>query len=145
MKRFGYVLALGAALCAGAILSGTAQAVPVSPLGLSIANLNPVEKTQLFIFGGRHYCFYLDGWHGPGWYWCGYEFRRGFGWGGPEGWHGWYRRGHGFHGNRGGHEMRGGVGMGHGGHGGMGHGGMGHGGMGHGGGGHGGGGHGGHH
>jgi hypothetical protein len=49
-----------------------------------------------YFLGGRQYCFYPGGWHGPGWYWCGYAYRRGFGWGGGAGWHGW--RGGGFHG-----------------------------------------------
>lgn len=30
------------------------------------------------------------GWLGPGWYWCGYAWRSGYGWGGPWGW-GWGR------------------------------------------------------
>jgi hypothetical protein len=53
---------------------------PADPVGLI--------KAQ-FLFGGRNYCWYPGGWHGPGYYWCGYANRRGFGWGGPEGWHGW--------------------------------------------------------
>jgi hypothetical protein len=47
-----------------------------------------LEKTQWF-FGGRGYCWYLDGWHGPGYYWCGFAWRRGYGWGGGYGWNGW--------------------------------------------------------
>ena len=108
-----------------------------------------LQPVQLYVWGGRHYCWYVDGWHGPGWYWCGFRFRQGLGWGGEYGWHGWgggYRNGY-----RGG--FRGGAGFHGGGHGGGGHGGGGHGGGGHGGGGHGGGhgggghggGHGGHH
>ena len=31
----------------------------------------------------------IDGWNGPGWYWCGYAWRRGYGWGGGYGYHGW--------------------------------------------------------
>jgi hypothetical protein len=54
----------------------------------------PIEKTQ-FLWGGRNYCWYPDGWHGPGYYWCGYAYRRGFGWGGGPGWHGWGRGGRG--------------------------------------------------
>ena len=56
-----------------------------------------VERVQ-FLFGGRNYCWYDDGWRGPGWYWCGYAFRRGFGWGGGVGWNGWHRRGGHMHG-----------------------------------------------
>ena len=50
------------------------------------------EKTQFF-WGGRNYCWYPGGWQGPGYYWCGYAWRRGYGWGGPIGWHGWGRQG----------------------------------------------------
>src|SRR5579883_26816 len=49
-----------------------------------------IEDAQFF-FGGRNYCWYDRGWRGPGWYRCGYEFRRGFGWGGGLGWRGWRR------------------------------------------------------
>jgi hypothetical protein len=94
-----------------------------------------LERIQ-FLYSGRNYCWYWDGWRGPGWYWCGYAFRRGFGWGGGEGWHGWA------HGGRVGHgHAFAGAGMMHGGgmHGGGMHGGGFHGGGGHGGGGHGGG------
>jgi hypothetical protein len=52
----------------------------------------PVEKAQFF-FGGRNYCWYDNGWQGPGFYWCGYAFRTGLGWGGGAGWHGWRRGG----------------------------------------------------
>ncbi|WP_305953006.1 hypothetical protein [Beijerinckia mobilis] len=48
----------------------------------------PVETVQFF-WGGRNYCWYPGGWQGPGWYWCGYAWRRGIGWGGPRGWRGW--------------------------------------------------------
>jgi hypothetical protein len=54
------------------------------------AFLQPV----FFIYGRRHYCWYYDGWHGPGFYWCGYAWHRGFGWGGGYGWHGWHFRGY---------------------------------------------------
>src|SRR6201996_4687486 len=50
---------------------------------------SPVEEAQ-FVWGGRNYCWYNSAWRGPGWYWCGYAWRRGFGWGGPRGWHGWH-------------------------------------------------------
>jgi hypothetical protein len=43
---------------------------------------------------GRQYCWYPNGWRGPGYYQCGFAMRRGFGWGGPAGWNGWrYDRG----------------------------------------------------
>jgi len=47
-----------------------------------------------FASGGRNYCFYDNGWNGPGWYWCGdYAYRYGYGWGGPVGWNNWAWRG----------------------------------------------------
>ncbi len=124
----------------------SASAFPVARLDNVTAPI--VEKT--FFYGGPR-CFYPDGWHGPGYYRCGFRFRRGLGFLGVR--HG-FGGGGGFGGGRGfgGHGFgggghRGGFGGGHGGgfggHGG-GHGGGGHGGGGHGGGGHGGG-HGGHH
>ena len=98
-----------------------------------------VEQAQFF-YGGQNYCWYDNGWRGPGFYWCGYAWRSGLGWGGGAGWHGWARGGGRGHpgGRPGGHPGGGRPGSGHGGHGG------GHRGGGHGGGGHGGGGHGGH-
>ncbi len=85
------------------------------------ADFAPIEKTQFF-WGGQNYCWYPVGWHGPGYYWCGYAWRRGYGWGGGRGWgrgHGWG----GHHGGWGGHH--GGWGGHHGGWGGH-HGGGGH-------------------
>ena len=55
-----------------------------------LTQIAPVEDAQ-FIWGGRNYCWYDGGWRGPGWYWCGYAWRHGFGWGGGSGWHGWHR------------------------------------------------------
>ena len=135
-------LIVGLALAAAAALplANTAEAAIGDGVAAShiASQLLPVEKAQFF-FGGRQYCWYDDGWQGPGWYWCGYAYRTGFGWGGGFGWHGW-RGGRG-HGGGGGHRPGGG---GH--HGGGGHGGGGRpGGGGHGGGGRHGGGGGGHH
>ena len=57
---------------------------------LSSVRVSQAENTQFF-FGGNNFCWYYDGWQGPGWYWCGYAWRRGYGWGGGEGYHGWHR------------------------------------------------------
>ena len=35
-----------------------------------------------YLFGNQRYCWYNSAWNGPGWYYCGYAFRRGYGWGG---------------------------------------------------------------
>lgn len=65
-----------------------AQALPVQP---GIAAPTDVQQSQ-YMYGGRNYCFYPNGWNGPGFYWCGYAFRRGYGWGGGHGWHSWDHR-----------------------------------------------------
>ena len=91
---------MAAGVAVGLAFAGGVTAAPVSPLAATapaavldggVYNLaNPValEQTQ-WIYGGRQYCFYFNGWHGAGYYWCGYQFRRGVGWGGPQGWRGW--------------------------------------------------------
>jgi hypothetical protein len=81
----GLALALGAATSLGgpaqAGVSGSAFIAPLSD------QLLPLEKAQ-FVLNGRNYCWYDDGWQGPGWYWCGYAYRTGYGWGGGYGWNG---------------------------------------------------------
>jgi hypothetical protein len=123
-----WILAAAASL---AILGAAGQANALPFDRYTAASVpNDIEQAQFF-FGGRNYCWYDDGWHGPGYYWCGYAFRRGLGWGGAEGWHGWHRGGPGhvvvvrpgFGGHPGGHPGGGHPG---GGHGGGGHGGGGH-------------------
>jgi hypothetical protein len=52
------------------------------------SQLVPIEKAQ-YVYGGQTYCWYGNGWHGPGYYYCGYAFRQGFGWGGGIGWNRW--------------------------------------------------------
>jgi hypothetical protein len=134
------VLGLALASAAALPLAGVAQAAIGDGVAAShiAGQLMPVEKAQFF-FGGRNFCFYDDGWHGPGYYWCGYAYRNGIGWGGGDGWNGWHGGGHGgdhhmhmgggaMHMGGGGQMHMGGGGMhmgGGGGHGG-GHGGGGH-------------------
>ena len=66
---------------------------------ISAAVYTPADRPLLqnvqYIWGGRNYCWYDDAWNGPGYYWCGYAYRRGFGFGGILGWHGWGRGGDG--------------------------------------------------
>ncbi len=92
-------IALGAAaLVAGMSLFGgkTQAALIPSPNGILAASrtLNPVQDVQAFYWDGRRYCWYDDGWQGPGWYVCDYgPWVTGLWWGGGYGWHGW-RGGH---------------------------------------------------
>lgn len=113
------VSTLAAATLATSAMIPIAQAAPVADqtgVQQAAGSLAAIEKTQFF-WGGQNYCWYPTGWHGPGYYWCGYAWRRGLGWGGPVGWHGW--RWHSWHGGG----WHGGHGDWHGGHGGF-HGGM---------------------
>src|ERR1700759_5597558 len=75
-------------------IAGQADALPINPIAPAIAS--DIEQAQ-FIFGGRNYCWYDNGWRGPGFYLWGFAFCPGLGWGGGAGWHGWHRGG-GFHG-----------------------------------------------
>ncbi|MFN3744137.1 MAG: hypothetical protein ACK4TL_05470 [Hyphomicrobiaceae bacterium] len=82
----------GSALVVAGALFTSAQAAPVTGGRATKTLIDPhamVQKTQIIVFRGRRWCFYWDAWNGPGWYWCGYAWRRGYGWGGGPGWHGW--------------------------------------------------------
>src|ERR1700730_326754 len=88
------VLALTAAtslVATGRLLTTAASAVPFArPDGIEAAASGvDVAETVQFFWEGRRYCWYDDGWQGPGFYWCGYRWQRGVGWGGGYGWHGW--------------------------------------------------------
>jgi hypothetical protein len=85
-----FLSGLALAIAAGIALplAGSAEAAIGS--ALPSAQILPVEKAQFF-FNGQNYCWYDDGWQGPGWYWCGYAWNNGQGWGGAYGWNGWSR------------------------------------------------------
>ena len=124
-------LVTGAALAVSMLgtlpVSTIAEAAPTAPLVIGTDRVGqpaPLVDAQ-YVFGGRNYCWYPSAWRGPGYYWCGYAWRRGFGWGGGYGWRGW-GGGRGFRGGgyRGGFHGGGFHGGGHGGggfHGGGGH------------------------
>ena len=102
-------LALAAA--AGALLFAShanAGSFPVNRMTGVDTGLIDTVAVRVYVHEGRRYCFYFDGWHGPGWYRCGFVWRRGIGWGGVYGWNDWtygpWERRHGHHGNwHGGH------------------------------------------
>ena len=75
------------ALAAGSLASPASAAVPGN--GIPALDTSVLTQQAQYIWGGRRYCFYPGGWHGPGWYRCGFAWRRGFGWGGGTGWNGW--------------------------------------------------------
>ncbi len=59
------------------------------PAGWNNWAYRPVAPAPGYYHKSRRYCWYVDGWKGPGWYWCGQHRRRGYGWGGPAGWNRW--------------------------------------------------------
>jgi len=71
------------------------EIVVVDPRTYTIVTVVPTSgrgfaaRSTDFVANGHPYCFYFDGWHGAGWYRCGFAQRTGLGWGGVYGWHGW--------------------------------------------------------
>jgi hypothetical protein len=90
MRRWIYTTGITLSLTVFGVI-GTAAALPIGLLPAAIPT--NAENVQFF-FGGRDDCWYDYGWRGPGFYWCGYAWRRGIGWGGGRGWHGWRGGGH---------------------------------------------------
>jgi hypothetical protein len=112
MRRFLTGLATLAAVTAGVTMMSARSDAAGLPGSRALSDaadaISLTEKTQVYFWNGRRYCFYPDGWQGPGWYWCGYAWRRGFGYGGAVGWRGWGRPG-GIYGRPGGGWMGGGF------------------------------------
>jgi hypothetical protein len=84
-------LSLALVACAALPLGGIAEAsIADSPFSAArqMTGASPVQDA-LFIQGGIAYCWYPSGWHGPGFYRCGWQWRTGVGWGGGWGWNGW--------------------------------------------------------
>jgi hypothetical protein len=80
------------AVAAGALLVATqanAGSFPVNPMTGIETGLVDQVAVRVYVHEGRRYCFYFDGWHGPGWYRCGFAWRQGIGWGGVYGWNSW--------------------------------------------------------
>ena len=100
-------LVVALAATAAVMVGGNAGAASMSaPAAIRTAadSLKMTENVQFF-WSGHNYCWYDDGWNGPGWYWCDMYLQSGIGWGGGYGWHSW-RGGHPrsyYQGSRGGH------------------------------------------
>ena len=98
MRSLGLAIAAGALL---AVSNANAGTFPVNTVGAGGSDLIDRVSVRVYVHEGHRYCFYFNGWHGPGWYRCGYAFRRGVGWGGVYGWNDWsygpYERRYGHH------------------------------------------------
>ena len=89
MRRFGVILTAAAALTTSGVIANNATAATLGApdaMRAAVGSVDPMQNVQVFWSHGRRYCWYDDGWHGPGFYWCGYAWRRGLGWGGGLGW-----------------------------------------------------------
>jgi hypothetical protein len=87
---------LGLALLAGVSCAGFAGGAQAAPqIGAAVLDESTPSALlqdvaiKVRYYAGHRYCFYFDGWHGAGWYRCGWAWRRGFGWGGVYGWNNW--------------------------------------------------------
>lgn len=95
MPRRLWAAVIPAALFSG-LLSPLCQAIAQAGMGFSAETATSpwrpeqlIQRVQYFTLGGSDYCWYGDGWNGPGWYECGDQQIYGFGWGGASGWNGW--------------------------------------------------------
>ncbi len=89
MLKSLYVCATTAALALSAS-SGHAMSINIGAgVKPALDATDVIQRAAVYIVEGRRYCFYFDGWHGAGWYRCGFAHRRNHGWGGEYGWQGW--------------------------------------------------------
>ena len=83
MRKLSIAFAAAPALVAGMTLTGgNTQRAEATPLGAPTGIPLAVEGIDVIENVAR--CFYVDGWHGPGFYRCGYRHREGEGWYGPR-------------------------------------------------------------
>ena len=71
------VAAFGIAIAAAC--SFTPSRAEAMPLGVPAGAADPLNIVESVAF-----CFYIDGWNGPGMYECGFRHRRGMGWHGER-------------------------------------------------------------
>lgn len=91
MTKFLRTMVASAAFTAGVLTTTQVAAGPLADSAGMRAALDAIaitDKAQ-YTYNGQSYCWYDDGWNGPGWYVCGQYTVRGVGWGGGAGWHGW--------------------------------------------------------
>jgi len=93
MRSLQFAVAVATVLAGGMLMGSPAAALgPSAGVRMAVDGINLAQDVG-FVYGGRKHCWYPTGWLGPGWYWCGYNLRRGLGWGGPAGWQGWQHEG----------------------------------------------------
>jgi hypothetical protein len=87
----GLTLVVAAAAFVAVVAQANAASFPVSGRDPALTGNDAVKRVavRVYVHHGHRYCFYFSGWHGPGWYRCGFAWRRGLGWGGAYGWNAW--------------------------------------------------------
>jgi hypothetical protein len=93
MRNFALAIGTASALISSIAISGNLQAASYADgrIKSELGGAGLIKNIQ-YLWEGRSYCWYEDGWRAPGWYWCGYRLRQGLGWGGERGWRDWERR-----------------------------------------------------
>ena len=70
MRKLVIAATVAAAAAAGIATPVNAFTLPGGGGLNHAAEIDIIDNAQVFVYLGRPYCFYLDGWHGPGWYRC---------------------------------------------------------------------------
>jgi hypothetical protein len=93
MRNLALAIGTASALISSMAIGGHLQAAPYADgrIKSELGGAGLIQNIQ-YVWEGQNYCWYDDGWHGPGWYLCGYRTRQGMGWGGERGWRNWERR-----------------------------------------------------
>ena len=69
MRTLALVIAAGT--FAAVATQANAVSVPVGGMNPALAETDLIEQAAVYVYEGRRFCFYFNGWHGPGWYHCG--------------------------------------------------------------------------
>jgi hypothetical protein len=89
MTRILQTIGVSTAFALASFIGGQAVAMPLGGSGKAALERIGVVAQAQYTYEGKEYCWYDDGWNGPGWYVCGQYTVKGVGWGGGAGWHGW--------------------------------------------------------
>ena len=68
MRKLAYAFVAATALVGAAPVMAA-----VAPVGAVPAAGDSALETVQYRWRGQSYCFYPGGWHGPGWYRCGWR------------------------------------------------------------------------
>src|SRR6185437_16941552 len=78
-RSLKFSMIIAGSVAGAAMLAAVPAQAQENPVGAVLGAAAAIAAAP-FMWGGHRYCWY-EGWNGPGWYWCGYGARRGYGWG----------------------------------------------------------------